>query len=152
MGSPTSTSREYPDHPLVGVGALIVRDNRIVLVRRGAEPARGEWSIPGGLVEVGETLKEAVAREALEETGLQVEPGDLVELLERVFLDDDGRVQYHFVLADFLCRVRGGELSADSDVLEAIWVDGDQIATKPLADVTRRVIMKAFSLPLAPSE
>jgi ADP-ribose pyrophosphatase YjhB (NUDIX family) len=152
MGSPTSTSREYPDHPLVGVGALIVRDNRIVLVRRGAEPARGEWSIPGGLVEVGETLKEAVAREALEETGLQVEPGDLVELLERVFLDDDGRVQYHFVLADFLCRVRGGELSADSDVLEAIWVDGDQIATMPLADVTRRVIMKAFSLPLAPSE
>jgi ADP-ribose pyrophosphatase YjhB (NUDIX family) len=152
MGSPTSTSREYPDHPLVGVGALIVRDNRIVLVRRGAEPARGEWSIPGGLVEVGETLKEAVAREALEETGLEVEPGDLVELLERVFLDDDGRVQYHFVLADFLCRVRGGELSADSDVLEAIWVDGDQIATMPLADVTRRVIMKAFSLPLAPSE
>ena len=122
LKSEPNTSREYQDRPLIGVGALIVDGSSIVLVRRGSQPARGEWSIPGGLVEVGETLKEAVARETREETGLEVEPGDLVELLERVFRDEQGRVRWHYVLADYLCRVRGGTLVAGSDVLEAVWV------------------------------
>ncbi len=152
LKSPRRTSREYPDRPLVGVGALVLRDNSIVLVRRGSPPSKGEWSIPGGLVEVGETLKEAVARETREETGLEVEPGDLVELLERVFLDEEGRVHYHFVLADYLCIVRGGTLAAGSDVLEAVWVEKGEAERMPLADVTRKVIMKAFSWPLAPNE
>jgi len=95
-------SREYPRFPLVGVGALIVDDRRIVLIRRAKPPSVGEWSIPGGLVHVGETLVEAVKREAFEETGLEVEPLGLVELLERIFPDDRGRVRHHYVLADYL--------------------------------------------------
>jgi 8-oxo-dGTP diphosphatase len=106
----------------------------------------GEWSIPGGLVKVGETLKDAVIREAFEETGLQVEPYDLVELLERIFHDRDGRVQYHYVLADYLCRAVGGKLIAGSDVTDAAWVDREQLPELGLAPVTLRVVLKALDL------
>ncbi|MEJ2719096.1 MAG: NUDIX hydrolase [Deltaproteobacteria bacterium] len=136
--------REYPSRPLVGVGALIVDSGRIVLVRRGSFPSRGEWSIPGGLVKVGETLKEAVAREAFEETGLRVEPQDLVELLERIFHDREGRIQYHYVLADYRCRVAGGELAAASDATDAAWIDREQLPQLGLAEVTLRVVLKAL--------
>lgn len=138
--------REYPRRPLVGVGALIADSGRIVLVRRGSLPSLGEWSIPGGLVKVGETLKDAVIREAFEETGLQVEPYDLVELLERIFHDQDGRVKYHYVLADYLCRAVGGELIAGSDVTDAAWVDREQLPELGLAPVTLRVVLKALDL------
>ncbi len=137
-------SREYPRFPLVGVGALITRDDRVVLVRRGTQPAKGEWSIPGGLVNVGETLKDAVVREALEETGLEVEPVELLELVERIFHDDDGRVQYHYVIADFVCKVRGGNIAADSDALEAAWFHRDQLQQLNLAAVTLEIILKGL--------
>ncbi|HTY23586.1 MAG TPA: NUDIX hydrolase [Desulfomonilaceae bacterium] len=137
-------SREYPRFPLVGVGALITRDDRVVLVRRGTQPAKGEWSIPGGLVNVGETLKDAVVREALEETGLEVEPVELLELVERIFHDDDGRVQYHYVIADFVCKVRGGNIAAGSDALEAVWIHRDQLRQLNLAAVTLEVILKGL--------
>ena len=138
--------RQYPSRPLVGVGALIADSGRIVLVRRGSLPSLGEWSIPGGLVKVGETLKDAVIREAFEETGLQVEPYDLVELLERIFHDQAGRVQYHYVLADYLCRAVGGALIAGSDVTDAAWVDREQLPELGLAPVTLRVALKALDL------
>ena len=137
-------SREYPPVPLMGVGALIVKDGRILVVQRGKPPAMGEWSIPGGLVEVGETLREAVAREALEETGLKVEPGALIELLERIFHDGDGRIRYHYVLADYVCVVTSGEPKAGSDVLDVRWADENDLAALNVAEITVRVIRKAF--------
>src|SRR5437016_12605482 len=91
-------SREYPDRPLVGVGAVIVRDSCVLLIRRGHAPLLGEWSLPGGAVECGETLREAAAREVREETGLNVEVGDMLGVYERVTRSDDGRVRYHYVL------------------------------------------------------
>jgi 8-oxo-dGTP diphosphatase len=139
-------SREYPQNPLVGVGAIIAQDNRVALVRRGSQPSKGEWSIPGGLVDVGETLKDASIREALEETNLVVEPTRLVELVERIFRDDSGRVQYHYVLADFLCRVKGGQLIAGSDALDAKWFHRDELKRLNLADVTLQVILKGLDL------
>jgi 8-oxo-dGTP diphosphatase len=137
-------NREYPSRPLVGVGALIVVDNRIVLVRRGRPPGRGQWSIPGGLVKVGETLMDGAIREAFEETGLDVEPRELVELLERIFRDDNGMVRYHYVLADYLCAVRGGELHPGSDVTEAVWVASDEVDQYNLPGVTKKIVLKAF--------
>lgn len=136
--------REYPAAPLVGVGALIVDRARIVLVRRGKPPAEGEWSIPGGLVGLGETISEAVAREAREETGLTVQPEVLVELLERIFQDEQGRVRYHYVLADYFCRVIGGALSAGSDAVEARWVHREDLQHFVLAPITLKVVLKAL--------
>lgn len=137
-------SREYPACPLVGVGALIVEATRIVLVRRGKPPSWGEWSIPGGLVHIGETLAEAVIREAQEETGLGVEPLGLVELLERIFPDESGRIRHHYILADYLCHMANGNLCAGSDALEARWVDREELQFYGLAPVTMRVILKAM--------
>jgi 8-oxo-dGTP diphosphatase len=136
--------REYPASPLMGVGALIVDEGRIVLVRRAKPPAEGEWSIPGGLVHLGETLNEAVAREAHEETGLEVQPETLVELLERIFPDEQGRIRYHYVLADFCCRVMGGTLLAGSDAAEARWVYREDLKRFNLAPITMKVILKAL--------
>jgi len=137
-------SREYPPFPLVGVGALIIDDERIVLIKRGREPAKGEWSIPGGLVKVGETLKDAVSRETLEETGLQVQSETLVELVERIFRDDQGRERYHYIIADYRCRVVGGNLTAGSDASEALWVHQAELHHYDLAPITIEVIRKAF--------
>src|SRR5512143_3082680 len=109
------SSREYPERPLIGVGSIIVREGRVVLIKRGHPPLEGEWSIPGGVLEVGETLREGVIREAHEETGLVVEPLDLLGVFDRVLRDAKGQVLYHYVLVDFLCRITGGELHAAGD-------------------------------------
>ncbi len=138
--------REYPPVPLVGVGALIVKDGRIIVVRRGKPPSMGEWSIPGGRVEVGETLRDAVAREALEETGLNVVPGELVEVLERIIRDGEGRIHYHYVLADYLCTVIDGEPTPGSDVLDAMWADNNELESLKMAPITIRVIRKALDM------
>ncbi|MGA2634650.1 MAG: NUDIX hydrolase [Terracidiphilus sp.] len=114
--------REYPEAPLVGVGAVIVDEGRVLLVRRGTEPMLGEWTLPGGLVEVGEPLLAGVVREVSEETGLTVEPIELIELLDRVQRDGE-RVRYHYVIADYLCRVLGGQLQAASDAEAVRWVE-----------------------------
>ena len=114
--------REFPETPLLGVGAVIVDRGRVLLVQRGTEPARGQWSLPGGLVEIGESLSNAVAREVREETGLNVEPVELIELLDRIYREGE-RVRYHYVIADYLCRVKGGELSAGSDAAQVRWVE-----------------------------
>jgi 8-oxo-dGTP diphosphatase len=114
--------REFPEMPLVGVGAVVAHEGRILLVRRATEPARGQWSLPGGLIELGESLERAIVREVEEETGLIVEPVELVELLDRIYHEGE-RVRYHYVIADFLCRVTGGELQAASDAAAVRWVE-----------------------------
>jgi ADP-ribose pyrophosphatase YjhB (NUDIX family) len=114
--------REFPEAPLVGVGAVIVNQGRVLLVQRGREPLKGHWSLPGGLVEVGESLKTAVIREVEEETGLLVEPVELIELLDRIHREGE-RIRYHYVIADYLCRVTGGALKAASDADAVRWVE-----------------------------
>jgi ADP-ribose pyrophosphatase YjhB (NUDIX family) len=114
--------REFPLAPLVGVGAVVVDEGRVLLVRRGREPLKGQWSLPGGLLELGERLTAGVAREVLEETGLMVEPIELIELLDRIHREDE-RVRYHYVIADYLCRVTGGTLQAASDADDVRWAE-----------------------------
>jgi ADP-ribose pyrophosphatase YjhB (NUDIX family) len=114
--------REFPEVPLVGVGAMVEDGGRVLLVRRGREPLKGHWSLPGGLIEVGESLHAGVVREVREETGLEVEPVELIELLDRIHREGD-RVRYHYVIADYLCRVTGGVLQAASDADAVRWVE-----------------------------
>lgn len=137
--------REYPDTPLVGVGAIIIEGDGVVLVKRGHAPLQGRWSIPGGVLEVGETLRKAVVREALEETGLAIEPGELLGVFERVVPDDEGRMKYHYVLIDFLCRRVAGELAAADDAEEARWFRREELPGLELARETEEVILKGFA-------
>ncbi len=136
--------RDYPDRPIVGVGAVIVEGGRAVVVRRASEPLKGEWSIPGGVLEVGETLREGAAREALEETGLVVEPGELLEVFDRIVPDQRGRTRYHYVLLDFLCRRVAGDLRAGSDVSDALWVTPAELDRLEIADSAAAVLRKGF--------
>lgn len=138
--------REYPDNPLVGVGAVIVQENRVLLVRRGQAPLLGEWSLPGGVLECGETLRAAVIREAREETGLVVETGEMLGVYERVIRSPDGRVRYHYVLIDFLCRPAGGELQAGSDAADVRWFTPEERDALNLLPDTRDVIVKGLTL------
>jgi 8-oxo-dGTP diphosphatase len=141
--------REYPESPLVGVGAVIVDDHgdshRVLLIRRGQPPLLGEWSLPGGVLECGETLREAVAREAREETGLIVETSEMLGVYERVIRDDEGRVRYHYVLLDFLCRVIGGDLKAASDAADVRWFTRDELPALKLAYDANDVVLKGLS-------
>jgi ADP-ribose pyrophosphatase YjhB (NUDIX family) len=141
--------REYPETPLVGVGAIIIEDNRIVLVRRGHAPLLGEWSIPGGLLEVGETLRHAAAREALEETSLTIETADLLGVYDRVIRDADKRTLYHYVLIDFLCHRIAGEPRAAGDATEAAWFTKPELNTLSLAADTLEVIHRGFEKSIA---
>ena len=136
--------RDYPERPLIGVGAVIVSDNRVVVVRRGHEPLKGEWSIPGGVLEIGETLRAGAAREALEETGLVVEPGEVLEVLDRIVRDDQDRIQFHYVLIDFLCKPISGELRAGGDAEEARWLSVVELANFPIADSATAVLRKGL--------
>lgn len=136
--------REYPKAPLVGVGAIIVENGRVVMVKRGHAPLAGEWSIPGGALEVGETVRQAAVREAREETGLTVEPVELLGVYDRVLRDERGRVLYHYVLIDFLCRRVAEELQAAGDADEARWFTQEEVARLPLAEDTREVIRLGF--------
>ena len=139
-------AREYPEHPLVGVGGVILDGEKVLLIRRRGEPLRGEWSIPGGLVEVGETLTEALGREIREETGLVVRVGPIVEVFDRILPDEQGKVRYHYVLVDYLCHVEGGRLEAATDAEETCWADRSSLTGYGLRPETLRVIAKAFSL------
>ena len=135
--------RKFPDLPIVGVGGILFDGDRVLLVKRGKEPGLGQWSIPGGVVQVGETLKEAVVREVREETHLEVEALGLAKVLERIFRDPDGRVAYHYVLVDFLCRRLGGALQADSDAQEARWVPLQDLPSYQVVATAREVIHRA---------
>ncbi len=136
--------REYPDNPLIGVGAVIIEANRVLLIRRGTAPLLGEWSLPGGVLECGETLREAVAREAREETGLLVEPTEMLGVYERVIRDEEGRVRYHYVLIDFRCRVRGGDLAAGSDAADVSWFMRSELPALKLTVDAHDVVLKGL--------
>ena len=125
---------------------MLTGDGRVVLVKRGHEPLAGQWSLPGGMLELGETLEAGVAREILEETGLIVDVGPLVELFDRILLDDDGAVQYHFVLADYLCRPRQGRLEARTDVEDVVLADPDALEPYRLTEKARAVIAQARAI------
>jgi 8-oxo-dGTP diphosphatase len=137
-------SREYPELPLVGVGAVIVQDNRVLLIRRGQAPLLGEWSLPGGVLECGETLRVATIREAQEETGLTVEAVEMLGIYERIIRADDNRVRYHYVLIDFLCRAVGGDLHAGSDAADVRWFAREELDSFALPRDTREVIEKGL--------
>ena len=136
--------REYPECPIVGVGAVIVEDQRVLLARRGRAPLLGHWSLPGGVVELGETLRAAAEREALEETGLRVEAGEVLEVLDRITPGESGTPKYHYVLVDFLCRRRSGDLRAGGDVLEVAWAAFEDLPRYNLELAALNVIRKAL--------
>jgi ADP-ribose pyrophosphatase YjhB (NUDIX family) len=139
--------RKFPDRPLVGVGAVIVDGDRVVLVKRGHEPLKGEWSLPGGAVELAETLAEAVAREVREETGLDVEVGPVVEVLDRIHRTSEGRVEYHYVLIDYLCSCRGEKtVRGGSDAADARWVPVRELAAHGVSETAVAVIHKGLEL------
>jgi 8-oxo-dGTP diphosphatase len=135
--------RKYPDRPLVGVGAVIFKGEEVLLVRRGQEPARGSWSLPGGLVELGETLEEAVRRELAEETGLRVAILGVAAVLERIYRDEEGGIPYHYVLVDFLCDWAGGEPAPGSDITAARFVSPADLPQYDLPALTAQVIRRA---------
>jgi 8-oxo-dGTP diphosphatase len=136
--------RRYPDQPLVGVGAVVFKGAEVLLVRRGQEPAQGSWSLPGGLVELGETLEAAVSRELAEETGLTVTLRGITAVLERIFPDPDGRIAYHYVLVDYLCDYVKGELTPGSDITAARFVPLADLSGFDLAPLTANVIRRAW--------
>jgi len=137
-------NREFPEAPLVGVGAIIIEDARVLLVKRAHPPLQAQWSIPGGVLEVGELIREATIREAREETGLIVDPVELLGVYDRILRNPERRVQYHYVLIDFLCRKVGGELSAASDAAEVCWFTREELPALHLAEDTLDVVNKGF--------
>ena len=138
--------RTYPDRPYVGVGAVIVQDGTVLLVKRKYEPLAGQWSLPGGAVEVGETLEACLIREMREETGLEVRVGPVIEVLDRITHDETGRVLYHFVLVDYLCWPVGGALCASSDVAEAVFADSRCLSQYELTPAATAVVERALAL------
>jgi len=150
---PMSSSREYPERPVVGIGGVIIDSGRTLLIRRGSEPLLGEWSIPGGTLEIGESLEEGVARELLEETGIEVRVLELIEVFDRIYLEDGstggavkGRPRFHFVIADYLCERLGGEPRAGSDVTEVAFAREEELARFHLTETATRVLKKAFAM------
>ena len=139
-------TRQYPERPIVGVGAVIVDAGKVVLIRRRYEPLKGHWSLPGGTVEVGEALEAALKREMIEETGLVVEVGPVVEVFDRIMRDEQQRVRYHFVLIDYLCWPSGGALQAGSDVDAAIWADPATLSDYELTEKATSVIHRGLTL------
>lgn len=137
--------REFPEVPLVGVGAIIIEGSHVLLVKRAHPPLQAEWSIPGGVLEVGELVRQAAIREAREETGLIVEPGELLGVYDRILRNLDERVQYHYVLVDFLCRRVAGDLAAASDAAEVRWFTPEELPVLNLAADTLDVIRKGFA-------
>ena len=140
------TSREYPERPLVGVGGVVVLEDRVLLIRRGGPPLEGEWSIPGGMLELGESLREGVRRELEEETGLAVSVHELIEAFDRVTADEEGKWRYHFVILDYLCEVVSGAARAASDVVDVAWAREEELERFSLTPTAMRVIQRAFEM------
>jgi 8-oxo-dGTP diphosphatase len=138
--------REYPERPLVGVGGVVIHNERVLLIRRGSAPLEGEWSIPGGMLEIGETILEGVQRELLEETAIEVKVLDLIEVFERLTRDEAGKLKYHFVILDYLCEAVRGEARAGSDVTDVAWEQEAELNAYSLTPTATRVIQKAFEM------
>jgi ADP-ribose pyrophosphatase YjhB (NUDIX family) len=144
------SSREFPLRPLIGVGGVVIYQDRVLLIKRGAEPLLGEWSIPGGMLELGETLTEGVSRELKEETGIEARVGPLIELFERIWRDDDGAVEgiakprFHYVIADFLCEYVSGNAAPGSDATDVAYASENELGDYQLTSTATRIIKKAF--------
>jgi 8-oxo-dGTP diphosphatase len=148
-----ASSREYPERPVVGIGGVIIDQGRTLLIRRGSEPLLGEWSIPGGTLELGESLQQGVARELLEETGVEVRVLDLIEVFDRIYLGDGssraevkGKPRFHFVIADYLCERLSGEPRAGSDVTDVAFAREDELQRFHLTETATRVLKRAFAM------
>jgi 8-oxo-dGTP diphosphatase len=135
--------REYPKTPLLGVGAVVLRRGKVLLVCRAQEPCKGEWTFPGGLVELGETLREAAEREAYEETGIRIRAGEVLEVVDSLVKGSGGRLRFHYSIVDVICKYLSGSPHAGDDVSEVAWVPIRQALRMPLAGVTARVLRKA---------
>jgi ADP-ribose pyrophosphatase YjhB (NUDIX family) len=136
--------RLYPKQPLIGVGAVLVCSGKILLEKRKNEPGKGKWSIPGGLVELGEEAEQTAVREVWEETGLTVGKPELIDVLDNVELDEDGRVKYHFVIIDYFLRLKGGTLKASSDAAELRWVNLDAVESYVLTGTFREFFVRNY--------
>jgi 8-oxo-dGTP diphosphatase len=134
--------KDYPNRPIVGIGAIILQEGKLLLEKRGHEPAKGKWSIPGGTVELGESLEAAVIRETKEETCLDVEEPRLIDVVDQMDLDEQGRVKYHFVIVDYVVKVKGGVPKAESDADELRWVPLEEVETFNLTGSFRRFFVK----------
>jgi 8-oxo-dGTP diphosphatase len=137
-------NRRYPSRPVLGIGALIFRGNHILLVERGKEPLKGLWSLPGGALETGESLRDGIRREVLEETGLTVEPEEVATIFERIMRDEQGQTEYHYVLIDYICEAASGEARAATDVSAVAWVSETELLQYKLTEGTLPVILEAF--------
>jgi 8-oxo-dGTP diphosphatase len=144
------SSRRYPERPMVGVGAVVLQEGKVLLIKRRFEPLAGQWSLPGGTLELGETLTDGIAREVLEETGLVVDVGAVLDVFDRILLDPDHRVRYHFVLIDYLCRPVGGRLQAGSDVADALFADPADLASFRMTPKTISIIERAIAMAATP--
>jgi 8-oxo-dGTP diphosphatase len=147
-----ASSREYPERPLVGVGGVVIKDGRALLILRGSEPLKGEWSIPGGMLELGETLEQGVERELLEEAGLQVRVTGFIEVFDRIYFEPSGtktdhqKPRFHYVIVDFLCELVSGEAKAGSDVTDVAWAREEELDAFEMTETAMRILRKAFSL------
>lgn len=139
-------SREYPLRPIVGVGGVVITDGRALLIRRGYPPLEGQWSIPGGTLKIGETIVEGILRELEEETSIEVRVLGMIEVFERIFRDEDGKVQYHFVILDYLCEMAGGSARAGGDVVDVAWAGEAELKKFELTEAATRVVKKAFQM------
>jgi len=154
-----TSSREYPERPVVGIGGVIIDQDRTLLIRRGSEPLRGEWSIPGGTLELGESLQEGVARELLEETGIKVCVIDLIEVFDRIYAADgtiaaqaQKKPRFHYVIVDYLCERIGGEPRAGSDVTDVAFAREEELSKYQLTETATRILKKAFAMDRARHE
>ena len=136
------SGREYRELPRVGVGAIVIREGRILLVQRASAPGKGFWAIPGGLVELGETVREAAERELLEETGVSVRARDAFFIFDFIDRDAEGKIRYHYIIVDFLADYLGGEPKAADDVSDARWVSPDEAAALNLSPTTRKLLVQ----------
>jgi|SRR5271156_6827246 len=141
-----ASQREYPERPLVGVGGVVIATGRTLLIRRGSAPLEGQWSIPGGMLELGESVVEGVRRELAEETGIDVRVLDLIEVFERIIPGEGGRTRYHFVILDYLCEMVSGEARAASDVIDVAWATEEELGKYELTAIATRVIKRAFEM------
>jgi len=146
-------AREYPDRPVVGIGGVVIENGRALLIKRGSEPLLGQWSIPGGTLELGESLQEGVARELLEETGLEVRVLDMIEAFDRIFLDpaahdakDRSRPKYHYVIVDYLCERMSGDAQAGSDVTDIAFATEEELEKFQMTTTAMRVLHRAFAM------
>lgn len=146
VNGPDASGREYPQRPIIAVGGVVIQGGRVLLIRRGQPPLEGRWSIPGGILEIGETITAAIERELKEETGVSVRVMGLLEIYEKVLRDSDNRAQYHFVILDYLCEFVGGTAEAAADVTDTAWVAEEDLEKLQLTSAALRVVKKAFAL------